>query len=214
MKKLNYTLMASCLLVFFMMGCQKESLLDPAAGQNASIDLKMGSVNDLGEGITRTIKVLPADRSTKRLKSAAKSNQIATGNYRTVAGSTYDFSSIKNPGGIHGEWEVNSVTLGHFYLKTIDVFVNGDEATMAGIVTNVESGGFQENWIVFIKVKDNGEGKNSLPDQSSFNLVYYPDWFNYYASVDAFLAVINAETMELNPLFAGFVDREGQIQVR
>jgi len=214
MKKLNFTLMASCLLVLFMMGCEKGSLLDPAAEKKASFDLKMNSINDLGEEVTGTIKVLPSDQFKRRLKSGANPNQIATGNYRTALGSKYNFSAVKSPDGVSGEWEVNHVTLGHFYMKTIDVFVDGDEATMAGIVTEVVSGGFQVDYIVFIKVKDNGEGKNSAPDQSSFILLYYPDWFNFYPSPDAFLAVINCETLATEPRFGAFVDRDGQIQVR
>lgn len=174
----------------------------------------MGSINDLGEGVIRSVKVLPTNRAMKGLKSDGNPNQIATGNYTTVLGSKYSFSAIKNPGGVNGNWKINSVTLGEFNLKTIDNYVDGNEATMAGIVTEVISGNFQVNWIVYIKVKDNGEGKNSAPDQSSFNLIYYPDWFNFYPSVDAFLAVTNSQTMATNSLFGSFVDREGQIQVR
>ncbi|AXE21964.1 hypothetical protein DR864_29310 (plasmid) [Runella rosea] len=214
MKKLNFTVMASCLLVLFMMGCEKGSLLDSAAEKKASFDLKMNSINDLGEEVTSTIKVLPSAQFKRRLKSGANPNQVATGNFRTDLGSKYNFSAVKSPDGVSGEWQVNSVTVGHFYMKTIDVYVDGDEATMAGIVTEVVSGGFQKNWIVFIKIKDNGEGNNSAPDQSSYILLYYPDWFNFYPSPDAFLAIINCESLAENPIFGAFLDRDGQIQVR
>jgi hypothetical protein len=141
-------------------------------------------------------------------------NQIVTGNFRTVAGSKFNFAAVQNSDGVSGDWQINSVSLGQFYLQSICVNVVGNEATIAGIITEVISGNFQKNWIVYLKVKDNGEGGKAMPDQVTSQLLYYPNWFNFYPTAEDFLVDYPCSLVGTSPAFGAFGDRDGQIQVR
>ncbi|MCS4436818.1 hypothetical protein [Aquiflexum gelatinilyticum] len=210
----NLKLYYAVVCVLFLMGCEQESQDNFSPDPTTSMDLQMNSVNEEGKITSYSTKDFPASTPSHGLNMSVSPNLKVTGNFRTEAGSKYNFAAVQDSDGVTGEWQVNSPTIGHFYMNSICVSVDGNESTIAGIVTEVVSGNFQENWIVFIKVKDNGEGVNAPSDQSTLNLYFYPDWFNFYPSAEAFLVDYSCSRVGATLNFGPFIDRIGQIQVR
>lgn len=215
MKSLNFFALAACLSCFLFTGCEKGALVDSALEAETSITLQMNTVNEAGEQAIHSMTVQPAGPSGQRLQNRDYLNQMVNANFRFESGSKYNISGAMTADGISGEWQINSANLGHVKLETICVQVVGNVVNVAGVVTEIKRPGvLQDNYIVFFELKDNGEGSGAAPDQSSTFLVYYYDWFLYYPSTDAFLVDFSCETMFGNPIFAGFQDITGQIQVR
>jgi len=205
------------ILVFF--GCTKNTMEEHLLVTETKTAMQLSTVNE--QGITlETVSVTPCkDISTPNAQSRSNPNQIATGDYETVSGNHYVFSAIKNNGGIHGEWEITA-SFGHYIVETICVSTNEEDGTamIAGIITEVLiPGTLSKNQILFFKAKDNGEGANSPPDQTSSSFGVYLNWFLFYNnSVDEFLVDINCTDppAELEALFGPYGDRIGQIQVQ
>lgn len=210
----NFKIYCACALGLFLIGCQEDSREDFSPNLSASSELQINSINDQGKISNHDPVDFMAGLSQGGMNLMVNPNQIVNGNFRTDAGSKYNLANVQNEDGISGDWQINSATLGHVYLQSVCVSVDGSNATIAAIVTEVVTPGvLQENYIVFLNVKDNGEGANAAPDQVSTSILYYFNWFNFYSSVEDFLADFPCGVVGTSPLFGPLLDRVGQIQV-
>ena len=124
-----------------------------------------------------------------------------------------------NRGGVHGNIYWDAPSTGEFHATTICVSTYGNgEAVAAFLIKSVEFpfGDWQENNIFFRKMKDNGEGANSSPDNYSQNAIMFFDWFNFYDTPEDFLADgFSCVDLFNNSNFGGWIEvAEGQIKVR
>ncbi len=211
----NVTFYCSCLLVLFLLGCEKDAMMDPAPEADNAFNLQMNLINDQGEIIIHTLTEKQNRKVSSTKQSKANPNDLTIADIVYPTGSAYDLAAVRTAGGINGEWQVNSVGLGQVVLKTIELYVDGNEATVGAIVDEViRPGLLQVNEIIFIKMKDNGKGTVSLSDQSSTLIVYYPDWFLEYPTVDDFLLDFPGEVVSTNPNFGPLRDIAGQVLIK
>lgn len=191
----------------------EEGLLKPAT----DIELEVNTFNDEGMIVETTSFTAPKGGAASSIESRGNKNQIATGDYQTLSGNQYQFSAIENKGGVHGEWDLKT-SFGNYKVETICVSTNEEDGTalVAGVVTEVLVPGFlQLDYVLFFRAKDNGEGANSAPDQTSQNFTILLNYRQVYGTIENLLANINCS----NPSFmanglGGYGDRIGQIQVK
>lgn len=218
MKNLKISLSAfSFLAALVFFGCDNAVTEDQSPLKGPEMGLRLSTMTDDG-------KVLDTETATPNIskKSVNSNSRLATdlavtGEFDTPSGNFYDFSAVMNSSGIRGEMVVDHTLAGRIESETICVSNVDNEAIFAVLLTSVETpvGALQENNIVFIKVVDNGEGKNNDPDQRSDILLIYIDWFNFYETPEDFLVDFPCSTVFDNPNFVGFTEiEEGQVQVR
>ena len=208
------TLSFLAILVFF--GCEKDAVVEQLPAANPEISLQVSTVNDKGEVLKTETITKHKNETTLAAQSRSNPNQIATGDFQVTSGNLYDISAIMNNGGIHGEVEINHGTYGLIQSETLCVSTNGDEAIIAARYTSIEFPSYPvlENNIWFWKLKDNGEGGNSDPDQTSSLILVYTNWFDIWETPQDFLEDFPCAGFYDDPDFQILVDiAEGQIQV-
>jgi len=202
------------LSVFLFLGCSQENVeVQPEQGQA----LKMSVLNEKGDLLST--QTITANETSYPLAQnrGGNPNQIATGDVLFASGNHYVFSAIQNRGGVHGEIDIVHAVAGEIHGTTICVSTNGDgEAVAAYLIDSVEfpTGALQENFIMFQKYKDNGEGANNPLDQSGSLLLIYTNWFNTYPTADDFLVDFSCLSHFNHSAFDIWVEPLGQIQVR
>jgi hypothetical protein len=181
--------------------------------------MQASTVNEQGEILSTEFVSPSKDMATPSVESRSNPNQIITGGY-TIAttGTQVDLRAILNNSGVHGEVDFQSNTYGLMHTETLCVSTNEDgEGIIAVRIVSVEipTGLFQPNNIFFMKVNDNGEGANSDPDQHSFFVLVYYDWFNTYATPQDFIEDFPCSNYYNISAFQTMVNvAQGQIQVR
>lgn len=216
MKNLKLFSLLGIFSAFMFFGCEQSTLEEEVISPQVEKQLQLAISTENGEFLYSEDAKPLTGKSKDGINKKKNPNQISNGSFITQAGSVYEFSAVMNPGGTHGEIEIDHSIAGKVYAETICVATMDGEAIMAFITKSAENpgGAFVENIIWLVKVKDNGEGMNADADQHSALLLYYPDWFNFYDSVEEFLVDIPCELFFDHPSFNVMVDSQGgQIQV-
>lgn len=217
MQKTNLLSTLSFLAILVFFGCEKNAVEEQLPVANPEISLQVCTVNHIGDVIKTETITKHEIKTTLAAQNRSNPNQIAIGHFQVTSGNLYDVRAIMNNGGIHGEVEINSATFGLMQSEILCVSTNGDEAIIAARFTSIEFPGdvFLENNIWFWKLKDNGEGGNSDPDQYASLITIYPTWFNFYNTPEEFIEDYPCANFFNWPSFQTLVDvAEGQIQVQ
>ncbi len=126
--------------------------------------------------------------------------QSATGTFTVLSGNQYDFAAIQNPGGIHGEITIESMTRGTITAEALCVSTVDGEATAGILLTSVEfpTPFFDAGDIVYLKLRDNGEGANTASDQVSSNIIIFYFWeLLQYETPEDFVSDFSCAHIEL-----------------
>ena len=210
-------LFALCMLtVFAFFGCTKNTFEEQLLAPETKAGMQVGTANEQGELIENRFVSPSKDMIAPTLKNRSNPNQIITGHYTSASGSQVELRAILNESGVHGEVEFQSSTYGLMQTKTLCVSTNQNgEGIIALHIISVENpiSLFQPNNIMYMKVKDNGEGAKSKPDQSSQYVWVFYDWFNYYATPQALVEDYPCATYP-NSFGSMLNVAKGQIQVR
>lgn len=214
-KQIYSAFFLACILGLF--SCTEMTFEEGLLKPTTDTELEVSTFNDEGMIVETTSFTAPKGTPSSSIESRGNKNQIATGDFQTISGNEYLFSAIENKGGVHGEWEIKAIW-GSYKLETICVSTNEEDGTamVAGIVTEVFAPGILElDYIVFFRVKDNGEGANSAPDQGSRLFVFFRNYRQNYGTLENFLANINcANPSYVANILGPYEDRIGQIQVK
>lgn len=161
-----------------------------------------------------------------QIQERAPNIQSATGTFTAYSGIAYDFAAILNPGGIHGEITIESQTRGTITAEALCVSTIEGEATAGILLNSVEfpTPFFDAGDIVYLKLKDNGEGANAAPDQTSANIIIFYNWELFpYESPEEFVTDFSCVYIEIiyaiatgtQEPFGPFQDiQEGNVQVK
>jgi hypothetical protein len=213
MKNQFFILLGLVSLSLIFSNCSEQKSAEEIKEVKEVITLNLNSIDD--DHVIRTEKqiVSSSDDIMQIADDRGNPNTRVTGNYVAISGNRYQFTAMENSSGVRGEIMAFRTNGAHVRLKTICVYTEDNEAVYAGLVTKVFEPGFLGlNYIAFFKSADNGEGANAASDQTGALLYFYPDWFDYYDSVDDFLVDINCQNFGLG--FGGLIDIEsGQIQI-
>lgn len=205
----------SSILVLF--SCTEMTFEEGLVGPETDIELEVSGLNDQGMIVEKLSFTPPKGTPTSSIESRGNKNQIATGDYQTLSGNQYLFSAIENKGGVHGEWEIKA-SFGSYKVETICVSTNEEDGTamVAGVVTEVlVPGSLRFDDVLFFRAKDNGEGANSAPDQTSQNFATLRNYRQIYGSLENLLANLNCSNPSIvENVIGSLEDRIGQIQVK
>jgi len=161
------------LAVLTIVGCTQEEELAPETNEKLPFEF----VQEDG-----FIKVTDFDNSnvTTTVQKNNGNSSHAHGNYDLLNPQgivyNYDFSMTENNGGTHGSGVITVTDNTAFPLLPLDLKISFDtycvreldngSALIAGIVTEVENGFFEEGNVIVFQVIDNGQGKNAASDQA------------------------------------------------
>ena len=195
--------------VFLFCAAVSIAVFLPACHQDASITEQFQEVNgalkvhvlDEGGGTVASGTSIDVDPSEfVQIQGRSPKVQSATGTFTAFSGNHYDFAAIQNPGGIHGEITIESMTRGTITAEALCVSTVEGEATAGILLTSVEfpTPFFDAGDIVYLKLKDNGEGANAEADQTSANIIIFFNWEQFgYASPEDFVTLFACPYIEL-----------------
>ena len=171
MKK--YALLSS-LLILILIGCQKSDDSSPPESKDITYVLHLDDPFSMYEIIPSYLNDPPYQSSTVNRGGELRAHGNFSGYEELV---TLSFSGTINNGGTHGNAHFNKVLAnGNLHLKmdTKCLTIVDNVAVYAGIVTEIietpfppGTGIIDINSVLYFKVKDNGSGQNSPPDQYS-----------------------------------------------
>ena len=161
-----------------------------------------------------------------RIEGRSPSIQSATGTFTAFSGNQYDFAAIRNPGGTNVEITIESLTRGTVTAEALCISTVEGVATAGIFLTSVEfpTSTFNAGDIVYLKMKDNGEGANAETDQTSANIIVFFNWELFgFASPEEFVSSFTCVNIEfiysaafgIPEPFGAYQDiLEGNVQVR
>ncbi len=215
MKKTIY-FFSALIVLFLFNSCQDEGPLGMQDEQpTAEFTINTSDMaGNLVDHSTLETKEFPQSRD---LSTARARNQVmVSGHFSTVtSNSLYSYKVLGNNGGLHGQVEVNSPTLGHIHGEVIGGCVNLEtgEGGIVFLITQSREEGtfFAVNDIIYSYINDNGEGANAPTDQHQSTLTRVRDWEGSFENPEDIL-----DFWPCDQFFTGiWVDiANGQVQVK
>ncbi|NNF33993.1 MAG: hypothetical protein HKN68_07785 [Saprospiraceae bacterium] len=178
---LNY--LTFLVLLLLIGSCQKDGNLGLQEEQTQN-NLSISAVTENGTIVNQLdlqSEEFPQSREVSNMR--AKNQAMVSGHFKTAtSNSLYSFNVIGNRGGIHGQAEINSPTLGHAHGRVIGGCIGEGEGGVVFLVTNVRSDDswFGLNDLIYFYVKDNGEGNNAPIDQHQTTITKLLNWALFY----------------------------------
>ena len=174
------------MIALFFMGCDHDQA--STVEKTPMLDFAVLNTED---GTYKTYSLpMPGKEHLQATEARTNAPQSVTGTFHVYTGSYWDVAAILNPSGIHGTTVVQSSAVGELTAEAVCVSTEDGYATAAALITSV--GSYYYPWnpgvIFYFKYKDNGEGANAPPDQTSSIVFFILNWYELYPSPEAFVA--------------------------